>query len=233
MSPRLASAITSRPASRAAASTRSRAARPAEPNRSKKATCGFTTGTVPAKASMQRRPNSRRPVGLSGSPQAVEQRRRRVDAGAHGPVARPPPRRTTGAGPDRPAVAAATTRGDGTPASTMGGADQLVERRDPVSPAPGPRTRRAPGGRPWIAEGGRADLHGIRTGEQQLHRVPARRTPPTPMMAAPGWRARQSNTARTATGCRAAPESPHRRPAEHRSPRRRRRWPYPRGCSPG
>ena len=53
MSPRLASAMARRPASRAAASTSSRAARPAEPIRSKNATWGLTTGTTPAKASTQ------------------------------------------------------------------------------------------------------------------------------------------------------------------------------------
>ena len=64
MSPRLASAMTRSPAPRAASSTVSRAAIPAEPHRSKNATWGLITGTTPAKASTHRsaEPAEPRPV---------------------------------------------------------------------------------------------------------------------------------------------------------------------------
>ena len=71
MSPRLASAMTSSPAARPAASTSSNAAMPAEPHRSKKATCGFTTGTTPANASMHRSPKVRTPSADAGRPHSA------------------------------------------------------------------------------------------------------------------------------------------------------------------
>src|SRR5215207_2270182 len=52
MSPRFASSITSSPAARACASTRSSAATPAEPSASKKADCGLTAGTSSATPSI-------------------------------------------------------------------------------------------------------------------------------------------------------------------------------------
>src|SRR5665647_1034354 len=70
ISPRLASAMTRSPASRASLISVSSAAMPADPNRSKNATCGFTTGTTPAKASTHRAPNSRTPATSSDKPQA-------------------------------------------------------------------------------------------------------------------------------------------------------------------
>ena len=64
-SPRLPSAITSRPASRAAAQTSARAAQPGAPRRSKQASCGFTAtqagpGPLDQRAAVRRRP--RRPA---------------------------------------------------------------------------------------------------------------------------------------------------------------------------
>ncbi len=51
MSPRFASATTSRPCSRAAIATASSAASPYPPRASKKATCGLTAAATPATAS--------------------------------------------------------------------------------------------------------------------------------------------------------------------------------------
>ncbi len=71
MSPRLASAITIRPAAVASAISRSSSAIPAEPCRSKKATCGLTTLTTPANASTHVAPKACSPLASSGSPHAV------------------------------------------------------------------------------------------------------------------------------------------------------------------
>ncbi len=87
MSPRLASAMAMRPLARAAASTSSRAAIPPEPRRSKKATCGLTTGTTPAKASTQARPKVRTPAGVSGNPQAARSSADGSMPAHNGPVA--------------------------------------------------------------------------------------------------------------------------------------------------
>ena len=82
MSPRFASAMVRMPADRASASTRSSAAKPAEPCRSKNDTCGLTMPARPWAAPMTRRPNSRAPIGVVLETPAVEQPGVRIDSDA-------------------------------------------------------------------------------------------------------------------------------------------------------
>src|ERR1700722_12906464 len=158
MSPRLASAMTRRPASRAAASTDSRAPTPAEPRRSKNATCGLTTGTTPAKASTQRRPNERSPSAESGRPQ------RSSSSGDGSMPAHSGPVRATA----EATASANPTTGTG---SAMGHACQLAHPPDTVARAPAFDLTQDPERGPRVAEGRRADLNGVGPGHQQFDRI--------------------------------------------------------------
>ena len=199
-----------------AASTSSRAARPADPIRSKKATWGLTTGTTPANASTQAARTSRRPSGVSARPQAAEQVRRRVDARAQ--------RAGGGHRLGHPvgeslghvvllvmsvlpsAMVGRPTVGDRCPRSRSGSAPMAAPAQRAHGAVPGgarttPRSRRAPARPPggpgrWPCPPGRRRPRPCSSSTASRPVI----TPPTPMMVASGWAARTSNTARTAIG---------------------------------
>src|SRR5664279_3259125 len=158
MSARLASAMTSSPASRASTSSHSSAARPVDPQRSKKATWGLTTGTTPAKASMHRIPKWRSPLASSVNPHCPRSSLDGSMPAQRGPVV---------------ATAAATREPNPPtgPGSPTAGPPQFTGRPDPPSGAPRLELAEDRDRGLRITEGGSAHLDGVGPGHQQLHRI--------------------------------------------------------------
>src|SRR5580704_2875462 len=184
MSPRLASAITMRPAAVASAMSRSSSAIPAEPWRSKKATCGFTTLTAPAKPSTQPAQKARRPAASSRNPHLTNSAADGSMPAHSGPVL------ATAAATRSPKLSAMSSsfvqrwerdaRGTCAFGRRSSGAGEApahrpadVPHRRFVGLAPARQLAEHLPRRPGIPEGGGADLNGIGAGHEQLHGVVA------------------------------------------------------------
>ena len=92
--------------------------------------------------------------------------------------------------------------------SVMCSSDQLRHGLDAVSLTPLFELAEDPPGCPGICERRRADLDRRCPGEQELYDIGSARRAPTPTIGRSGSASCTSKTARTATGCIAAPDNP-------------------------
>ena len=196
MSPRLASAMTSEPGRRASATSRSSSAMPAEPCRSKNATCGLITGDRRRRTPRRRRRRTRAsPPASSLRPHASSSCARGIDPGAQ--RARRAHRRgdAVSEAVSHHASFARDRRASRRRRALAPGAALRDPRCTPARSPPPSCRGRAPARqlaqhlprRPRVAEGGRADLDGVGPGHAATRprRGPVR-TPPTPTIGVVG-----------------------------------------------
>src|ERR1700733_6949906 len=189
MSPRLASAMTMRPAADASAISRSSSAIPVAPCRLKKATWGLTTLTAPANPSTHEVQKERRPLASSLSPHAASNAADGSIPAHSGPVL------ATAAATRSPKLSAITSSfveqfyGRACPAAvdaSVGGGraapapdaapDPLADlaHRGGMGVTPAGELAEPLPRRPGGPEGRGAHLDGLGAGQQQLHGVKAR-----------------------------------------------------------
>ncbi len=230
MSARLASAMTRILASAAAAMTSSKAAMPAAPCRSKKATCGLTTPTTPPKASMHRAPKADTPEASSGRPHRASSSAEGSMPAQKGPLARTAsitrcPKGTAARAAPAPLIPPAAPAPSG-PARRLSHVPLLsalarIPRRGPRTSPRSSSQHPDRGAR--VAEGGRPHLHGVSPGHEQLDGVaPAAHAPDPHDAGIRGWRiARRRRLARPPDGWPVPTVLPLPRPArDGAAPRR-------------
>ncbi len=221
MSPRLASASTSSPASAASTSRRSSSAMPGRAVALEERHLRLDHRHHPAEGLDAGPAERAQTLDVVAQAPGLQECARRIDARAQSGPRRPTASATRTPKLARPLHSCSTCSTCSTAATSAARSLRPHWRPRSTGPWRAARPRSSPSSRTTarasrstfqgargIAERGRAHLDGIRPGHQELTAPRPDATPPTPMMPASGKALRHSHTARTATGWSASPESP-------------------------